>query len=114
MEQIEEIQNNEEELAVSVKDQQLASLCGIGRGLLSVGDCPSKKWVKKSCKAIKANLVSSLGHEGANEIISHNQAVIEMTLHGAKYGQKNGHTKNGLKLIREDLFETFKRGMENI
>ncbi len=71
-------------MAVSVRNQQKASLYGIGSVLVGIAGIPNKKRMKKVIKCIRKELVRDMGNANAKELMQQNKGAIEMTFVGIR------------------------------
>ncbi len=103
-------------LAVSVRNQQKASLYGIASVLVGIEGIPSRKKMKKVVKTLRKELTRDLGRESANELMQQNKGAIEMVFLGIRKFPK--HTPAMVHQLIEDtvndLLPSYNKGVENL
>lgn len=71
-------------MAVSVRNQQKASLYGIASILVGINGIPNKKSIKKVVKTLRKSLTRDIGTSSARELMQQNKGAIEMVLVGIR------------------------------
>lgn len=105
------------ELAVSVKTQQAAALYGVATGLLSMGNIPNKKGIKRVVKLLRGLVIQDIGHsKGAREILAQNSGAISMAIAGIRKDPSIEEVarKKMISLVKEDLLDVYQTGVKKL
>ena len=104
------------ELAVSVKTQQIASLYAIGTVLVGTGKVPDKKAMKKQVKLLRKYILEEISSDEIEGLVKQQIDII----HGCIYGAKNmNHMSSDQKkrltsAVIEDFFQSYNKGVSKL
>lgn len=106
----------EEELAVSVHVQQMASLYGIASTLVGTGMAPNKKAMKKVIKKLSKEIKNQIGPDGAKDIMSQNAEVCENILMGIRKDPQHAKPvrKKLLRTVVDTWYVSYQKGLNNL
>ncbi|AFK66687.1 hypothetical protein COPG_00091 [Colwellia phage 9A] len=71
-------------MAVSVRNQQKASLYGIASVLVGLDGIPHRKAIKKVVKTLRKSLTRDMGTSNARELMQQNKGAVEMVFVGIR------------------------------
>ena len=103
----------ENELAVSVETQRLASLYGLSAVLVTMDNIPNKKGIKKNIKKLRKIVIKDLGSEGGEELLMQNRGAVEMVVRGIKRdpSHSKAQVKKLLQAVSTEWYGSYTRGV---
>jgi len=109
-------ESNTSALAVSVLDQQKASLYGIASSLVAIEGIPKRKSMKKVVKTLRKDLYKSIGIDGAKELMMQNKSAVDMAFIGIrKFPHHTEVQKKALiAKVVNDLLPSYYLGVEKV
>lgn len=105
----------ENDLAVSILDQQKAALYGVASALVATGLVPHKKRMKKVVKKLRREVKASIGPDGSEELLMSNKAAVEGSLKLLKGSTTDkSDQRKLLTSVVEEWYGRYTRGLKNL